>query len=188
MRKNSSFVQVFMVFWVSFLFGLSVSKFRWAQRKFECDPSGKTLLTNVTCTYKTFKRESYLTFKGTIIRKFPYAKMNYVSRRMNSDGYQTVVEIKDIPICEILNNLESEGMFPFIRDSVKHAKQQFKNGNLLDGCNIVGDINLFNGSFTNFTSLEVFPPGDYFNTWYFHDGRDPKIINISFIGRLFKFK
>lgn len=46
---------------------------------------------------------------------------------------------------------------------------------------------VLNATFANFTALEMYPSGDYFNTWYFYDNLDDNIMNASFFGRLLFF-
>lgn len=136
----------------------SDSKFRYALRKFTCETSGKTVMKNISCSYRTIKRNNFLTIKGVIVRKLPNAFLNASNWRLTSDAYQTVVDVKAIPICHILRNFESASMIPFVKDTIEFYKKSFGNGNFMDGCNLIGELNLFNASFVNYT-LEYYPAG-----------------------------
>lgn len=172
---------------VSQLIASTECKFRYILRKISCETSNKTILDNVTCNYRTFNRNSYITFRGTMVRQIPQVKMDSITRWKNSDGYQPVLVMKAIAICEILKNIESASVIPYLKNVMNFVKKSFGHGNLLEGCNLFGEIYLYNATFANWTSLEMHPAGDYFLTWFFYDDIDAKIMNVSFFGRLLKF-
>lgn len=50
---------------------------------------------------------------------------------------------------------------PFLKNFIVFIKTSFGTGNLLDGCNLIGKINLFNATFANCSIFNLYPGGDY---------------------------
>lgn len=169
---------------VLILINFSDTRFRYRVMKLNCESSNKTVLQPI-CTFRSIKRESYLTVRGNSIRKFPNAKLTYISRRKNSDGYQKVLEVKDIEVCKIVKNL-ADAPFPFIKDFVNYIKDN-AGGNFLNGCNIIGEIFMVNGTMANFSAFEMFPQGDYMNNFHVFDDFDSKIFNATLTSHISKF-
>lgn len=166
------------------LFNFSDTKFRYRMLKINCKVSNKTILGEPICRFRSIKRESYLTIRVQTIRMVPDAKITYISRRKNSDGYQKVMEIKDIEICKMLRNI-AQAPFPVVQDFVNHARKM--SGNFLNGCNIKGEISVVNATLANFSALEFFPQGDYMTTFLIFDDFDSSIFNATWMSHISKF-
>lgn len=168
------------------LFQLTVSKFNHRITKISCSVSGKSVLTNVSCHFKTFKKNGYVSFRGTLVRRIPNAKVDYCNTRKNSDGYQKILEIKDIEICKILKDVESSSIIPFVKTFIQYVKS-VSTGNLLNACNMTGEVYGYNVTMSNMSSYEFFPKGEYMSSVYFYDDLDDKIINVTILYQLIKF-
>lgn len=169
----------------SFMFCDTETKFRFLMRKFICESSNKTL-RNVSCKYKLFKRDSYLTFRGTMMRKVPNLNLSFVIKRKNSDGYQTILDVKDIEICKLTNNVATSN-FSYINKFVDYIKTSFSStGNWLNFCDFVGEIYFTNGTFSKLSLLEMFPEGDYSVSHIYFDEIDSQAINVSTMFHLTK--
>lgn len=152
--------------------------------KFDCETSNKTFYSNVSCTYKTYKGGKCLAnFRATIMRRSLNFKSTTLLQRQNSDGYQTILEFKNIEICKLLKNLEAAPV-PFIGKFLEFLKSgsAFGSGNVMSMCDLTsGEMNFFNASLENFPAISLFPSGDYSLSVHFFDNVDDKIIKMSFL-------
>lgn len=154
--------------------------------KIICETSNKTVLSRLICKFRTIKRVSYLTNIVKSIRKMSNLKVSYTSRRKNSDGFQKVMEIKDVEICNIITNIK-EASLPFVSEFIKYASQMAE-GNYMTACDgIVGEFSFINATLANFTALNMFPQGDYKSYFHFADDVDSKVFNLTLISHITKF-
>lgn len=113
-------------------------------------------------------------------------KVTYTSERKNSDGFQKVVQIKDVEICKIFKDIKSAPI-PFVGDFVTYLRTIAK-GNYLDCCEgIVGKLAMINGTFANFSALNMYPQGDYKSIFHYFDNQDSNILNVTFLSHITKF-
>lgn len=184
-----SVFQVRVILLFVYVFNISNGKFRYRITKFNCATSNKTLYSNVSCQYKTYKTGSLASFRATILRISENVQLTCVLKRQNSDGYRTVLNIKNIEICKIIKNLENAPI-PFIDTFLNFLKsgKAFGSSNVMEFCDLKkGDIYFLNGTLDKFGTMEIFPEGFYvFNIQVF-DYLDPDILNMTFVTRLVKF-
>lgn len=115
-------------------------------------------------------RQNYFTVIAMVIRKFPEAKVDYILKRENSDGYQNVINTKNIEFCKILKNTK-QAPIPFIKTFIDFIKSA-ATGNFLEFCDTIGEIRFANVSYTNYTLFEMYPAGRYIGSYLFHDDSD----------------
>jgi hypothetical protein len=151
-----------------------------------CTTSGKSLLSNLSCYFKTFKRNGYFSFRGTLMRQISNAKVSYSNARKNSDGYQKILGLENVEICKILNDVQSSSLVPFAKSFIEYIKS-VSSGNFIDACNLTGEIYAYNITMANMSSFELFPAGEYMGTILYFDDLDSKILNITLQYRLIKF-
>lgn len=143
---------------ICFIIQQSESKTRVRYWKMVCKTSNKTVLNNISCQIKTYKRENYITIRATIIRKvLMSARVTAITYRKNSDGYQPILTLKDLEICKIIKHIE-ESPFPFVKDFIQYVKSVAK-GNYMDACGMIGDVSLNNASFSKVPGLDLYPEG-----------------------------
>lgn len=167
----------------------SDGKFRYRIMKVICDSSNKTVFNNVSCPYRTYKGgTSLVSLRGTIFRKSTNPLLTHVSKRQNSDGYQTIMEFKEIEICKLLKNIDNAPI-PFIGNFMNYLKNgAFTEGNILDyRCGNIGELNFFNLSLLKFSPLDLFPEGDYILQFHVFDDFDSQIMNLTIFSHLTKF-
>lgn len=131
-------------------FNISNGKFRYRITKFNCATSNKSLYSNVSCYYRTYKTGSHASFRATILRaadNTESVKLTSILKRQNSDGFRTVLEIKNIEVCKIVKNLENSPI-PFVGnffDFLKSGKA-FGSSNVMEFCDLRnGDLYFLNG-------------------------------------------
>lgn len=161
-------------------------KFRDVIRKVQCDTSNKTMLNNITCMSRSYKRKSFITIQGTIIRKLPNLKVNFTLQRQNSYGYQKNLNFENLEICKLLRDVSSSPV-PFVKDFILYLKSDFGENNILDICDMIGELRCVNASMGGFVAMEMFPAGDYAASYRFFDEKDDKALNLIITSRLFKF-
>lgn len=165
----------------------SVSKFNHRITRILCSTSGKTILKNVSCFFRTYKRNGYFTIRATLTRLVPNGKVSYLNSRKNSDGYQKVLGVKDVGICKILKDAESSNsLVPFAKVFINYIKS-ISNGNFINACNLTGDVYGYNLTMANMSSFELFPAGEYMGTIVYYDDLDSNIFNITLQFRLIKY-
>lgn len=169
------------------LAAISVSRFNHRITRVLCSTSGKSILKNISCNFRTFKRNGYFNIRATMTRLVPNAKASYLNSRKKSDGYQKVLGVKDVEICKILNNAASKNsLVQFAKIFVDYIKS-ISNGNFINACNMTGDIYGYNLTMANMSSFELFPAGEYMGTMIVYDDLDSNIFNITLQFRLIKY-
>lgn len=184
-----NFKILFLIIFISSKFiDDSEGKFRYRITKFTCETSNKTVLNNASCTYRTSKKASSISsFRGTIIRKPVNLLLTQVTKRKNSDGYQTLFDFKEIEICKILNNAKKSPI-PFFGIVLEYMRNEaFSEGNIFDGCDIIGEIKFVNLTMAKLSQMDVFPEGDYFLKFHLFDEVDSNILNFTLFSHLSKF-
>lgn len=173
---------------------LSDAKFRYRILKFICETSNKTVLNNVSCTYKTYKGGRCLAnFRATIIRPAKSRLDMLVSlllHRKNLDGFQKVLDIQNVEVCKLLKSIQ-QSPIPFVGEIMDYLKTggAFEKGNVLDFCDMVdGEINFFNGSLENFEIIEMFPAGSYLMKINFSDNFDDDVMRMSILSHFARAK
>lgn len=89
-------------------------------RAIKCSSSSKTT-KDITCTIKSSKKDVLVTATTFLMRKIPEVKMNYRLDRLTIDNMNTMVDLKDMPICNILVGLKTSPI-PFIQYIFNYAK------------------------------------------------------------------
>lgn len=140
------------------------AKPRFRIMKMICETSNKTVLRNISCRVRTYKRESFYTIRATLIRKIRNLKVTYSNYRKYIEGYQRLLHLKDIEACKIIKNIENASI-PFIQSYFDHLKSNVK-GNFLSACNMIGEVSMINGTFANLSALNFYPEGDYMGVYY----------------------
>lgn len=185
-----SVFQFRVILFFIYVFNASNGKFRYRITKFNCETSNKTLYSNVSCQYKTYKTGSFASFRATILRFSDNVKLTGVLKRQNSDGFRTVLDIKNIEVCKIIKNLENAPI-PFIDtflNYLKSGKAFAGGGNVMEFCDLKkGDIYFLNGTLDRFGALEIFPEGFYDFSIHVFDNLDADILNMTFVSRLVKY-
>lgn len=178
---------------ISALFGLTLllisrhiqSKTRFRIMQMICETSNKTVLRNISCRVRTFKRESFYTIRATLIRKVGNLKVTYSNYRKYIEGYQRLLHLKDIEACKIIRNIENASI-PFIQSYFDHLKSNVR-GNYLSACNMIrGEVSMINGTFANLTAVNFYPEGYYMGVYNLYDELDDKIANITFMSHISK--
>lgn len=114
--------------------------------------------------------------------------MTSVLKRQNSDGFRTVLDIKNIEVCKIIKNLENSPI-PFVDTFINYLKsgKAFGGGNLMEFCDLKkGDIYFLNGTLDKFGAMEIFPEGFYVFSLLAFDNFDADILNMTFVVRFVK--
>lgn len=168
------------------------AKFRYRMLQFICETSSKTIHSNVSCLFKTYKnRRSLVNLNATIIRPTTNHRLDMLAtllvQRKTRDGFQKLLEFKNIEVCVLIKNIQKAPV-PFVGEILNYLKNggAFDEGNVLDICDIFGKIYFVNGTMEKFAALEMFPSADYLVGVHLYDKFDDKIINITFISHLFK--
>lgn len=152
-----------------------------------CNASNKTIPQKPWCQIKNFKKQSYFTFKVNVSRNISNMKVDIEPSRKNSDGYRRVLEFKNLEICKILKGADLDSML--IPQTIKeffYCVRKSMNGNILDACDIIGEIYLKNFTFSDFAVFDLFPPGDYKGKVLFHDDIDQEALTMIGFARLSK--
>lgn len=173
---------------ICIFFGFSIvinnAKFHFRMVKIECSSSKVTIPTRPSCFIKTYQRQSFLTVCTNITRKLPNAKIDYYQYRKNSDGYQKIIEFKNMEICKMIMNTDSTSV-PLMKSLIDHIRKMSK-GNFLDGCDLIGESCMYNFTVANFTLMELYPEGDYMTNILYYDQVDSNIFNLSLYSRISK--
>lgn len=164
------------------------SKFRFGLRRIFCVvTSNKTVYNNASCRFKTYSFNSYISFRITLKRRIPNCKVSFTLSRRNSDGYQKIIDLKDVEICKMIRNVE-ESPLKFVRDVMLYYEHSFAPvGNWLKFCELIGDIYYINGTYANLAAFELYPAGDYMSNYIFHDEIDSKAFNFTLMYHLSKY-
>lgn len=161
-------------------------KTRFRMTRMICDTSNETVLQNISCRVQTYKRESFITIRATLLRKSMDAKVTFSNYRKYTEGYQRLIYLKNIEACKIIRNIENASL-PFIQSFIDHIKSNAK-GNFMSACNIIGEVYIVNLTFANLPAVNVYPEGDYIASYHFHDEFDDKIANITLMAHISKYK
>lgn len=163
----------------------SESKFRYVMRKLDCITSNKTIFNNCTCTFKTYKKQNFLSFRGTMHRRAPNMKFNTVTSRRNSDGYQPVLSFNNIEFCKMLQGADDTNA-PYVSKFINFIIRNKSPASIMNMCNFIGNINLNNLTFSNMSVFEMYPEGDYIAHFHLFDKVDPNVLNLTLNFHLFK--
>lgn len=161
------------------------AKFHYRMTKIECNASKKTVPERPLCLIKTYQRQSYLSICSNLTRKIPNAKVDYYNYRKNSDGYQKIIEFKQIEICKLVQNAASSSI-PMMKSLVDYIKKN-SNGNFLEACDLVGISCMNNFTVANFQLMDLYPAGEYMTNMLYYDEDDENIFNITLFAHLTKF-
>lgn len=88
----------------------------------------------------------------------------YFLARQNVDGYQTILNFKNLEYCAMLKNIATSPI-PFVENFFKYLKsgKAFGGGNIMDLCEMdSGEVNFFNATLENFPAMDFFPAGKIF--------------------------
>lgn len=167
----------------------SESKFRFGLRRVICTTSDIYVYNNITCKYKTYSFNSYVTFRATIKKKVPRdIKLAFTLSRRSTDGYQRVMHLDNIPVCEYLRDLNSSST-SFLKDSFDYYKNKFAMaGNWFESCDRIGEVFFDNGTLAGQGMMNVYPQGYYMSNYLFTTSSDPQVFNYTMIYFLSKVK
>lgn len=149
-----------------------------------CEASNKTVLQNMSCRIRTYKRETFLTIRATFLRKITKAKVTFESYRKNMEGFQRMIHLTDVEACKFIRNIGNTSM-PFVQDFIDYVKSTAK-GNYMSVCDTIGDVYLINATFDRLPMLNYFPEGEYKCNFLVFDELDNKIANITTVAILTK--
>lgn len=149
-------------------------------RSFKCDSSTKSI-NDVSCYIKSSREDVLASFKVFKLRKTNDAKFSYKVDRMSSENnFNTIIDLKDLPLCTILNGVSSSPM-PFMKFLVDYVKEL--DTNFFEFCS---SENIFifmnNATFKDFSICRIFPPGLYATYIQIYDNLDRNILQLNATG------
>lgn len=102
-------------------------------------------------------------------------------RETPNENYEKIVDIPRFEVCKMIEGMAG---IPFLNTAIDFARSF--QGNLLDICNTIGDIKVFNVSFAKSPTLALFPSGNFKSMWKFYDDIDDNIMNFTYYSVLFR--
>lgn len=132
------------------------------------------------------KRDTLVNLRGTFIRKALNAKVTVSVSRQNSDGFQQILNFEGLEICKYFKSIEDNTLpfIPFIKQYINFLKNS-ANGNFMELCETIGDVQLINTSLGNTPAVQIYPRGDV-DRYYFFDDFDDKIGHIALFYHIYK--